>query len=176
MRYCSRSLIRRHCFGHCLSGKRCSGLACDLSLNSGVESSAHVVHRKLSRERQGRELRILRILEGERLNANKVIIAIGTNVAIWGKLDRISAGNVHIVHDGLQGGLLLCISDIDRNDSISEVLKRGNRTIILPADDGGLTSVESRRSGGLGDKDSSQCRRSGEYESGEDLEKHRGQG
>lgn len=89
MRYCSRSLIRRHCVGHCLSGKRCSGLACDLSLNSGVESSAHVVHpkgkgkgekvyeciiehsRKLSRERQGRELRILRILEGERLNANK---------------------------------------------------------------------------------------------------------
>ena len=64
-------------------------MACDLSLNGGVESSAHVVHpkgkgkgekvyeciiehsRELSRERQGRELRILRILEGERLNANK---------------------------------------------------------------------------------------------------------
>jgi len=52
--------------------------------------------------------------------------------------------------------LLLCISDIDRNDSISEVLKRGNRTIILPADDGGLTSVESRRSGGLGDLEKNQ--------------------
>ena len=39
--------------------------------------------------------------------------------------------------------LVLGISDIDRNDSIVEFLEGWNRTIILPADHGGLTSMES---------------------------------
>jgi len=39
--------------------------------------------------------------------------------------------------------LLLGIPDIDRNNGITEVLEEWGRTIILPADGGGLASVKS---------------------------------
>jgi len=47
--------------------------------------------------------------------------------------------------------LVLGISDIDRDNSIAEFLEGWNKTIILPADHGGLTSMESWRGSGLGD-------------------------
>lgn len=45
-RCCSGSLTRGRSVQHGLSDKRCIRLACNLSPNSRIESSSHVVHPK----------------------------------------------------------------------------------------------------------------------------------
>ena len=45
-RCCSGSLTRGRSVQHGLSDKRCIRLACNLSTNSRIESSSHVVHPK----------------------------------------------------------------------------------------------------------------------------------
>lgn len=144
----------------------------NLSQDSLVEGTGHVIQSELGGERQSGELGVLRVLETERLDADEIFVAVRANAGVWGELDRRGSGNVHRVDDELQRGLLLSISNVDGDLCIAEVLEGGCLTVILPRDRGSLSTVEGTRSGRAGKVDGSEGGGSSEGKNSEGLEEH----
>jgi hypothetical protein len=105
-----------------------------LSLNSAAELTGHAAQSELGRERKSRELGLVEILEGKRLEANEILSTVGTNGSVRGELDGVSGGNINALRDRLEKSLLLGISNVDGDLGITELLKGGGATVILPAD------------------------------------------